>query len=185
MNLEELRDEIHYLFNPEPDDDGTMFRELPHPKLRSSTNFDFSYLETFAWEGSSIHEHTWHCPDNEERIHTLTRNSDVPVRLFDAALHIFADSIIAYHNSDNGKRELRYCPSVILTFWSGFETFIRYSSELLVVTSKHISSEITNFLQEREPYVDKKGDIVYRSKYQAPLDRYAVLLKYGYEFNVE
>lgn len=143
IRLDELREEISYLFNPEPDDEGFMPQEFPHPKLKESTELDFSFLEIFEWEGSSCHEHTRYCPEDEEKVHTLTRNKDVPGKLFEAALHIFADSIIAYYTSENRTGQIRFYPSIILTFWSGFETYIRHTSELMIATAKDIPIQMS------------------------------------------
>ena len=57
MNLEELRYELDILFNPEPEE-GIEPREFAHPLLKKRYGLDTSYLETLAWEGSTIHEHT-------------------------------------------------------------------------------------------------------------------------------
>ena len=132
-----------------------------------------------------MHRYTRVIPNTEERIHTLTANADVPYRLFEAALHLFGDSIIAYNDKKERKGEIRYYPPVILTFWSGFETFVRYSSELMLLTAKDVPEAISNYLREREIFVDRKGNVDTRTRYQAVLDRYAVLLRYGYNLAVE
>jgi len=185
IDIEEFKENLHYLFYPEPDEDGIPPREYPHPRLRDTYKLDFEYMNSFNWEGSSIHPYTRLCPEEDERVRVLTRNTDVPTRFFEAALHLFSDSVIEYHRKTERKGELRYYPPVILTFWSGFETFLRHSSELLLATVPTVPREIANFLREEEPWVDHKGAIRTRSQFQPVLDRYAVFLKYGYNLEVE
>lgn len=141
-------------------------------------------MESFDWEGSSVHKYTRLCPPEEERIHVLTRNKDVPDSLFGTALRLFADSIIEYHGKAEKEGELRFYPPIVLTFWAGFETFVRHSSELLIVTAKTLPVELKNFLSEEEKYIDRKGEIATKTKYHGVLDRYAVFLRYAYHFDV-
>lgn len=185
MDIEEFKEGIQYLFHPEPDDDGTMLREFPNRRLRETLGFNFKYMETSEWEGSSVHKHTRLCPEDEERIHVLTRNRDVPERLFLTSLRLFADSVIEYHNVEDRKGDIRYYPPIVLTFWSGFETFVRYSSELLIITAFDLSDEVVRYLCEEEKFLTKKGDIRQKAKYQTVLDRYAVFLRYAYNYEVD
>lgn len=185
MDISELKEEIENLFIIEPDEDGFIPREYPPQRLKQFHKLDFAYMDDFNWEGSTIHRYTRVIPAEEERIHLLTANADMPYRLFEAALRLFGDSIIAYHDKQERRGDIRFYPSVILTFWSGFETFVRYSSELMLLTVKDIPEAIANYLREREIFIDKKGKIETRTKYQAVLDRYAILLLYGYSFSVD
>lgn len=110
---------------------------------------------------------------------------DVPDRLFEAGLKLFADSIIAYHDKKERKGNIRYYPSAIMTFWGGFETYVRYSSELMLTTVKDIPQLIADYLREQEAYVNKKGEKCFKDRYRPLLDRYALLLKYGYNYTVD
>lgn len=183
MHIEDLRAEIDGILNPEPDE-GFVPREIPHPRLRDVHGLDLTYLERFDWEGSTIHPHTRICPAEEPRLHTLTRNYDVPSSLFEAALRLFADSIVAYHDEKKRTGRLRYYPSIILTFWSGFETFIRYSSELMLTMVKGLPSAVAEFLQEVDATLDRKGNVALRTRYQPVLHRYAAFLKHAYHYEV-
>lgn len=109
-DLEELRDRIQWLFEPEPDDDGLMPLEYPSKRLVSVHGLNFGYMEHPTWEGSSFHKYTRWCGQNETAIHALTRNSDVPSRLFEAALRLFGDSIVAYHDDKERVGPLRFYP---------------------------------------------------------------------------
>ena len=177
-------DEIHWLFHPEPDEDGNAPREFPNKRISEHYGLDVSYMKSFDWEGSSVHKYTRLCPAEEKRIQVLTKNQDVPDRLFGTALRLFADSIIEYHNKGEKEGELRFYPPIVLTFWAGFETFVRHSSELLIVTAKTLPVEVKSFLSEEERYINRKGEVATRTKYHGVLDRYAVFLIYAYHFDV-
>jgi len=146
---------------------------------------DTSYMKRPDWEGSTIHPHTRISGPEEHRLHSLSRNMDVPYKLFEAGLRLYGESVIDYHDKRERKGDMRYYPSVIMTFWSGFESYIRYSSEVMLITVKDIPQVVANYLLEREVYLNKKGEQCVRDRYQPTLDRYALLLKYGYHFAVD
>lgn len=185
MDKEQLHEEISILFNPEPDDEGFYPREWPHPRIVNFHKLDISYMKRFDWEGSTIHPHTRLCGPEELRLHSLTRNADVPYRLFEAGLKLYGDSIIEYHDKTERKGNIRYYPSIVMTFWSGLESYIRYSSELMLITVNGIPEVVANYLLEREVYLNKKGEKCIRDRYQPTLERYALLLKYGYNFTLD
>lgn len=182
---ENFLDEISFLFSPEPDEDGMLPYEIPNKILVEKYGLDFSYMHKLEREGFSTHKYTLYCPSDDDRVHLLTKNQDVPERLFNISLRLFADSIIEYREKHDGQGELRYYPPIVLTFWAGFETFIRYSSELLIATAKDLPIEIEYFLSEKEKTVNQKGEIITKTKYHGVLDRYAVFLKYAYSFEVK
>jgi len=184
MDLEDLQAEIKSILYPEPDPE-LPGRDIPHSRLTDLYRLDTSYLESFSWEGSTMHPRTRLCPSDADRVHALTRNSDVPIRLFESSLRLLGDSIIAYHGREDRKGDLRYYPPIILTFWSGFETFIRHSFELMLATTREIPSAIGEFLQETETVVHSRGTLAPRSRNRPVLDRYAVLLKYAYRYEVD
>lgn len=133
----------------------------------------------------SIHPHSRICRGGEEPIHVLTRNADVPHELIFSALQLFGDSIIAYHGSKEREGQIRFYPSVLLTAWSGFETFVRYTSELMLLTVREVPEAVGNFLRDRETYVDRRGEVCSRPRHQNVLDRYVALLRYGYGLRVD
>jgi hypothetical protein len=75
---------------------------------------------------------------------------------------------------------LRFYPPIILTFWSGFEAFVRRSSELMIYTSKDLPDPIIDYLRDEITTLGTTGVINKQTRYQPVLDRYAVLLKYGF-----
>ena len=185
IDIEEFKEGIHYLFNPEPDEDGLTLREYPNERLRENPGLVFEYMENYDWEGSSINKYTRICAEDEEHIHTLTRNQDVPYRLFISALHLFADSIIEYHSMEDKKGDIRFYPPIVLTFWSGFESFVRYSSDLLLITVPGLPDEVVKHLREKESYVTQTGEVRQKSRYRGVLDRYSVFLRYAYDYEVD
>jgi len=186
MDVPSFIEDWQALVRPEPDEDGFLPREYPIPRLSLVHGLDFAYLEREdTWEGSSVHRYTRLCPKSKDAVHVLTRNKDVPERLFESALRLFADSMVLRTGESTKVGELRYYPPVILTFWSGFETFVRRASELLIATVKAVPEPVANFLQEREVYVSSNGAIKERGRFQSVLDRYALLLQYGYVWQVD
>src|SRR5258708_4687350 len=182
----DLIDEIDSIFNPEPDEDG-YHREWPSERLRDHHCLSFAYMEGFLWEGATTHPNTRLWPEKEPGGDELTRSMDVSRRLFYSALRVFGDSILTYacQHDDRNPSELRYYPPVILTFWSGFEAFVRHSSELMIHTSKDLPEAVAEYLRDEQTVVDRKGAIKQETKHRPALDRYAVLLQYGMGHKVD
>lgn len=183
-SYEETKEQIDLLFNPEPDE-GMPWREFPHSRLEKHHKFDFAYMREINWEGSTMHRYTRLGGAEEVDLDVLTRNQDMPERLMLSALQLLADSILTYYDKDEREGEIRYYPAVILTFWSGFETFVRHSSELLLLTVPTLPQAVQHFLRETEPVVDASGTIRTRTRYQSALDRYAVFIFYAYNYRVD
>jgi hypothetical protein len=181
MDAASFAEDWDALLRPEPDEDGLLPHEYPAPRLASLHQLRFDYFEKDGtWEGSSVHHFTRHCPSNQVRVHALTRNQDVPERLFESALRLFADSLVLRTGEKKREGDLRYFPPAILTFWAGFETYVRRASELLIATTRGLPTPVASFLQEREICVASNGQIKERTRFQSVLDRYALLLQYGY-----
>lgn len=181
IDIEKYKEELSYLFNQEKDKKFIAIGTL-HPSLEQNHKFDLTYMQS-SCEGSPEHPHTR--IGRDDRISALTKNIDVPIRLFEAALHLYADSAVAYHEKGERNGDLHYYPPIILTFWSGFETFVRLSSELLIATVPSIPCEISSFLREEESCVNSKGEISTRSRPKPVLDRYAIFLKYAYNLDAD
>jgi hypothetical protein len=184
--------ELESIFNPEPDEDGH-HREWPQERLKDHHGLDFKYMEDWLWEGATSHPNTRLCPEKEPGGDELTRSMDVGRRLFYSALRVFGDSILTYatdrHRRSSHERsnpsELRYYPPVILTFWSGFEAFVRHSSELMIHTSKDLPVAVADYLRDELTAVGRKGTVEKETKYRPALDRYAVLLQYGMNYKID
>jgi len=186
MSRADLQGEISSLFNPEVDEHGFVPGEWPHSRLEKQHKLDVTYLKVSEWkrEGTTVHKYTRKCSEDDKELHTLDRNLDVPLRLLEASLRLFGDSIVSYHDLEERRGFLRFYPPVILTAWSGFEAFIKYTSELLLLTVRNIPDVVKNYLQEQEIILDHKKNPIPKFKIQKVLERYAVLLKYGYDFDV-
>ena len=102
-----------------------------------------------------------------------------------SALQLLADSIVAYAEPTKREGQIRYYPAIVLTFWSGFESFVRYSSELLLVTVPSVPAPVGLFLRENENVVDSRGTIGTRVRYQSVLDRYSVFLAHAYGLQID
>jgi len=181
--LEALREEFEYLFNPDPGDFERSTGDYPHERLERQHGLDLSYLKTLSWEGSTIHPNS-RIGRTEDWLLALTRNNDVPARLFEAGLRLFADSILTYAQKNERTGQLRYYPPVLLIFWSAFETFVRFSSEMMLNTVKDVPREVAHFLRETETSL-RHGKIQTTQKFQPVLDRYTELLHYGYRYTVD
>jgi len=183
IDREELIGRLDSIFNSEPDDE--FLREWPDNRLEQHHGLSFDYMKTHDWEGSSMHPSTRHrASDKEPDAVALTRNKDVPTALFDSALRLFGDSLIEYHNAKENPSALRFYPPIILTFWSALESFVRYTSELMLLTSKGIPEGIANYLREQAVEVDEKGDLRFSDRNRSVLERYSVLLRYGFGMQV-
>jgi hypothetical protein len=180
MPNNELSGEIWCLFNPDSDEDGEMPREFPHSRIVNHHKLDVSYMKTFAPEGTTTHQYSRKCSAEDIELHAVDRNMDVPLRLFLASLRLFGDSILEYDGLEKRVSDLRYYPPVILTFWSGFEAFVRYTSELLVITVLDIPDAVKNYLREQEVVIDDKGEVRTITRHYSVLNRYSLLLRYGY-----
>lgn len=185
MDIDDFQAEFRAILHPEPDEDGIPPKEYPHQRLKDVHALDFAYMDSWLWEGASNHPYTRLCPEDEDRIRVLTRNSDVPTRLLESAFQTIVDSVVAYHGKEARNGQLRYYPPAILTFWSGFETFVRHSTELMLVTVLGVPDEVADFLRELEPWVDCRGEVCIRSRFRPVLDRYAVFLKHAYRHDID
>lgn len=186
MDYDDISGELEAIFNPEPDEGGYR-REWPHERLQKHHKLDFAYMMHPTWEGATTHSNTRIWPEGEPGGDELTRSMDVAQRLFYASLRVLGDSILTYatRREKNNPSQLRFYPPIVLTFWSAFEAFVRHSSELMIRTSKNLPSAIVDYLRDEITTVNKKGEIARETRYRPVLDRYAVLLQYGFEYKVD
>jgi hypothetical protein len=178
MTLEEMKEQISL-------EGGVVRRAIASPRLEKTHSLDLSYLKTIDWEGSSVHPHTRLCGAREGALDLLTRNSDMPERLMFSALQLLADSILAYYDKDEREGEIRYYPAIVLTFWSGFECFVRHSSEMLLQMVPDVPAPVAHFLRETENVVAANGTTRTRARYQSVLDRYSVFIFYAYRHQID
>ena len=186
MTRDRLLDKLSVMDIPATDDEGIRIVIPPDERLRKVHGLDTSYYRAgLGREGSTTHPDTRICSPEDMSMQTILKNMDVPYRLFRSAIELFSTSLIEYVDHDASPNNLRYYPAVILTFWSGFETLVRFMIEEFVVASSGIPVQIEEFLVEKESAVDKLGKIERRPRYRPVLDRYSVFLKYAYGLSVD
>jgi len=188
LSREELEERLELIFDPQPDEDGFVPVPYPHKRLIEHFSLDTGYVDGigFVYEGSSMHEDTRLVNPTDQAIPgVLFSNLNLADQLFEAALRLFGDSLLAYCESKKDTSNFRYYPPVIITFWSGFEAQVRFMSELLVVTVPGIPEAVKDYLLEYEVVINPRGEIVRREKFVPILDRYMTLLRYGYGYSVD
>jgi hypothetical protein len=62
---------------------------------------------------------------------------------------------------------------------------VRHFSEMMILTSKGIPDAVSDYLREAAPQVDRKGNVKSRTQFSPVLDRYSVLLKYGFDLEID
>ena len=107
------------------------------------------------------------------------------MRLMMSAVRLLADSVIAYADNEEREGDIRYYPAIVLTFWSGFETFVRHASELFLLTVNDVPLPVRDCLQETEEVVGENGIIRRRARYHSILHRYAVFMYYAYSHRID
>jgi len=160
------------------DNEGEHFPERP-PGERLTTVFglDTSYWRPFEYGSSS--ELMRRCTENDPEIGAIIQSQQVPHELMEGALRLFADSIIAYHGKRERKSTYRFYPAVLMAAWAAFEAFVRIYSELLVKTVPAVPRAVQLVLLEKEERV-LKGTIQAQRRMQPSLERYWLLLKFGF-----
>jgi hypothetical protein len=186
-NKEHLQQCLSAILDLERDEDGLVLPARPHARLHKQFGLDTSYMDKFGYkyEGSSMHEDTRLIDPSDPRIAPgLFKSLSLAEQLFDAALRIFGDSLIAYSEGEEVSI-FRYFPPAIITFWSGFEAHVRFQSELLSATVDNIPEPVKALLLEYETIVNDKGEVIQRERTYSVMDRYRTLLKYGYRYQVD
>ncbi|MDP2643564.1 MAG: hypothetical protein Q8P24_01350 [Desulfobacterales bacterium] len=189
MDKDELREAIDGILRPEPDEDSGLLDELPpHGNLNSYHKLNYGYWKPFEFGSCSEFSRAVDRPDDP--INPITQSITTPRDLLWSALLLFGDSIVVYSNDGESisPREpwgpFRYYPSILMTFWAGFEAYVRIYSELLVHLKPSITEPEKQFLLEYEEYLDN-GRVKKRQKPRPLLDRYWQLLKSGYGFEAD
>jgi len=188
LSRKELEERLAMIFDPQPDEDGFVPIPYAHKRLKEHFGLDTSYVDGFGfvYEGSSMHEDTRLVNPTDQAIPgVLFSNLNLADQLFEAALRLFGDSLLAYCESKKDASNFRYYPPVIITFWSGFEAQVRFMSELLVVTVPGTPEAVKAHLLEYEVVVNPRGEMVRREKFVPILDRYLTLLRYGYGYSAD
>jgi hypothetical protein len=186
MDQKELREHLWPILYPEADED--FVHTLPHKRLATAHSLDCSYWSPREFSSSSIWNRV--IRDEADPLHDSIQSLTVPGSLSLAAIRLFGESLIAYADQNDeavrdGWNVFRFYPSVLLTFWSAFEAFVRLQSEFLLAMSSSLPSLVRQALAEVEEYLDDRGRMKTRSRRRSVLDRYALLLQYGYSHDVD
>lgn len=188
MDPEELRERLWPILHPEPDEDSGPGGSPPHKRLFEVHGLDCSYWSPYESSSTSI----WNrlIRDARDPLHDSIQSLTVPGSLSVAAIRLFGESLIAYADQEDqfvkqGWGVFRYYPSVLITFWSAFEAFVRLQSEYLLAMKSSLPHPIRLALSEEEEYVDDRGRIRTRNRRRPVLDRYALLLQHGYSLEVD
>lgn len=168
--MEEVIEELEAIIQPEPDEDGHISIEFPPADLKFVHGLDAeSYIrDSTFYEGSTLHGHTRVRRDNPV-LALLGKSNGVPYDLFASGLRIFANSLTEYDGKQQREGEFHYYPPAILTFWAGFECFVRYASTMMVETVRNVPEAVADVLLERQ-------------RYYAVLIRFETLLLHGYGY---
>lgn len=145
--------------------------EFPCPDLLKVHGLDAeAYLRANGdiHEGDSWHSHHRVRADNHT-LEVLGKSMWIQTDLIHAALLLFAQSIVEYEPNKKRIGPFHYYPPAVLTFWAGFESFVRFASTMMVETVRDVPDDVANFLLEK-------------NRYHPVLDRYAKLLEYGYGY---
>jgi hypothetical protein len=183
MDRNELADQLQAIFDPEPDEDGFVPDTPPHPRLADSHGLNLSYWKPFEFGSTSQFSRL--VRDRADPVNAVTQSLSVPSSLFWAGLRLFGDSLLAYCDTEDRRGVFRYYPPILVTFWAGFEAFVRLYSELLIHLLPATPVAVKSALLEVEDYVERDGGICQRQRSRPVLDRYWLLLKYGWKLEFD
>ncbi len=180
-DTEQLHGEIYSIFYPEPTvgNEGFEFHETPPlKKLNIEHSLDTSYWRPHEY--GSLSESMRRTDIDDAQLGTIVASQPVPFELFLGTLRLFGDSILTYHKAAERHGPYRFYPAILMTAWASFEAFVRIYSELFVKTVASLPLTVKLALLEKEERLDNKGNVETLRKSRPPLDRYWLLLKYGY-----
>jgi len=180
MHIDDLKGEIELILNPEPDEDG-LVRYSPNQSLSSVHGLDTSYYRGLWQVGWLKRDGAFErlLQDGSDALHDTLQSVTVPGSLLHAALKLFGDSLVEYHERERRWDLYRFYPSILMTVWSAFEAWVRISSEILVAVVPTLPRSIANALLEVRSFVARNGQIERQPDRRPVLDRYWLLLKYG------
>ena len=180
-DADEIRAEIHSIFNPEPivGSEGPEWHEMPPlPRLKSKYSLDTTYWREFEY--GSISPLMRCAVTHDEQLAAIVQAQQVPRELFIGTLRLLGDSIIEYHGELTRSGPYRFYPGILMSAWASFEAFVRIYSELLVKTSRDLPSPAEEALLERLELIDDQGRVRSNRNPQPLLRRYWWLLKFGF-----
>ena len=188
LEPEEMEERLQPILYPESDPGDSWMSSPPHKRLERQHGLDCSYWSPYEFSSGSIYSRLLR--DEDDPIFNPVECITVPTTLCLSALRLLGRAMVDYSDQSDddvrrGRGPLRYFPSILMTYWAGFEAFLRLECELLLAMVEGLPDPVQLTLLEREEYVDKSGTVKRRSRRRPTLDRYWLLLKYGHglEFN--
>ncbi len=176
ISREELREESQAILCPDEVDGPIVLP--PHKRLCEHFGLDLSYFQSpMAIDGDRKYDHLIEDPDDP--VNTIIESTSVPQTLIYASLKIFADSLITYCSTVESWGVYRYYPSVLMTIWAAFESWVRIISELFVKVATDLPQVVADSLMEVRPIVKRNGNISSEQNRRSTLDRYWLFLKYA------
>ena len=180
MDIADLRYEINSVLRPEREEEGALCWDPPHSRLSTVHGLDTTYFrDPFDLSGDRAFERLLN--DKSDGLHDTLQSITVPASLFAAALQLFGDSLVEYHERKQRWDVYRFYPPILMTVWSAFEAWVRISSKILVTVVPTLPLDVRNFLLEIQ-FVEKNGKTEERRRYRPAFERYCLLLKYGCNF---
>jgi hypothetical protein len=178
MDIEDLKCEVDSILHPEADEDDRLLWVSPHPRLASVHKLDTSYfLGPHDPKGDSMFTRLLN--DESDPLHKTLESASVPLSLFTAGLQLFGDSLVEYHVRKKRWDVYRFYPSILMTVWAAFESWVRISSEVLVAVVPTLPTVIKHALLEKREIIDDSGKFRTRRDFKPVLMRYWLVLKYG------
>lgn len=178
MHVDDLKNEIKSILHPEPNEEGDMRWDAPHPRLASVHGLDTSYFRGPSDpKGDGVFQRLLH--DDSDPLHNTLQSITVPFSLLTASLQLFGDSLIEYHERQRRWDLYRFYPPILITAWSAFEAWLRIHSEILAAVVPTLPKPVRDALLEVRNVVEKNGQIEERPDRKPVLDRFWLLLKYG------
>ena len=184
MDLADLKHEINSVLRPERDEESSLCWDMPHSRLSSIHGLDTSYFrDPLDLSGDMAFERL--LEDKSDPLHDTLQSISVPASLFMAALQLFGDSLIEYHERKQRWGVYRFYPPILMSVWSAFEAWVRISSKILVAVVPTLPRAIRDSLLEIRESVEQNGRIIEKPDRKPVLDRYWLLLKYGCDFEYD
>jgi hypothetical protein len=180
MHIDDLKGEIELILNPEPDEDGEI-QYSPHSSLSNVHGLDTSYYRGLWQVGWLDRDGAFQrlLQNSADSLHDTLQSITVPGSLLHAALKLFGDSLIEYHEREQRWDLYRFYPSTLMTVWCAFEAWVRIMSEIFVAVVPTLPLAVADALLEVRSYVERNGQIRRQPDRRPVLERYWLLLKYG------
>jgi hypothetical protein len=180
--LEKVRFDVRGALEPEAEDEWPP-EPGPHSRLREVHALDISYWDPREFHHGGRSART--CADPADPLARRLQALTVPGSLFYAGLCLLGDGLAEYSRPRSpGWGTFRYLPSALISFCAAFEALVRLQCEMLVAMIPAVPPPVRLALLEGSEVVDDRGEVRARVARRPALDRYLMLLRYGYGVEV-